>query len=310
METRRAPLWMLPNLLSLDAPVVALVWMWMLAHALRVDYLQPAAWWVLSLSIWCIYVGDRLLDAWRNPSLREHSPRHRFHWKWRFPLAALILVAGGVSIWQAMYALPRGMFSVGLVLSFFCVLYFLLAATAGKGVPFLKNFVAGMVFAMGVGIPVVVSDASMLAKDLGDVTYAYQHNTIVDAAWNLAAMILSALRYIFLGSKEVLIFGLLCVMNITAIDLWEKAEKAADENTASQYESTLTLGLIILAGGTLVFAAFRADDFSKPYYYALMSAAALLQLLNHYRTRFSMRSLRVLADVAMILPLPIVLVSH
>ena len=39
MEKHRSPFWLLPNLLSIDAPLVAVAWMWMLAQALRVEYI-------------------------------------------------------------------------------------------------------------------------------------------------------------------------------------------------------------------------------------------------------------------------------
>ncbi len=64
------------------------------------------------------------------------------------------------------------------------------------------------------------------------------------------------------------------------------------------------MGLIILAGGSLVFAAMYADQYSKPFFYAVMVGAAALQVINHYRDRFSINSLRVLADVALLVPVP------
>ena len=84
MNNRRNPLWLLPNLLSLDAPLVGLAWMWMLVRALRVDYMQTAAWFVLQGAIWCVYVLDRLIDSWLRPEQRQSSPRHIFHWRWRW----------------------------------------------------------------------------------------------------------------------------------------------------------------------------------------------------------------------------------
>ena len=53
----------------------------------------------------------------------------------------------------------------------------------------------------------------------------------------------------------------------------------------------------------------RADEYPKPYFYAVMIAAALLQVMNHYRERFSMNALRILADVALLVPLPMFFVA-
>ena len=305
----KAPFWLWPNLLSLDAPLVAVAWMWMLAQALRVQYIQPSVWWVLPLAIWCVYVADRLLDAWTRPEMREASPRHIFHWRWRWFLAAGVVAGFAVCTYQALYVLPRSIFSAGLVAVMLCVIYFVLAYLKGPGIPYAKNLLAGMIFAMGVGIPVNVASSSLLITDLNEVLYALRNTGLGDALWNLGDMIVKTLVLIFVYCREVWVFGLLCMMNITAIDLWEKAESEPDAAVAYSHEATLSLGLIMIAGGSLLFAAMKADEFSKPYFYAVMVAAALLQVLNHYRDRFSMNALRVLADVALLLPLPIFLVG-
>lgn len=305
MEKHRPPFWLLPNLLSLDAPLVAVAWMWMLAQALRVEYIHQASWFVLPASIWCVYVLDRLMDAWLHPELREASPRHRFHWHWRWVLLSLSVIAGLFCLRQALYVLPRSMFSAGLVALLMCASYFLLAFFQGREIPYVKNLFAGFIFAMGVGIPVNAANANLLVADFNDVIYAFQHTGLVDGVWNFGLMVLRTLVVIFHQSREMFIFALLCMMNITAIDLWERAEAAIDEETAYAHEVTLTFGLIVLAGGSLVFAAMYANEYSKPFYYAVMVAAALLQAVNHYRDRFSPSAQRVLADVALLLPLPI-----
>ena len=48
------------------------------------------------------------------------------------------------------------------------------------------------------------------------------------------------------------------MLNITAIDLWERASATQDEEVASAHEQNLTLGLLILAGGSLLFASMFA----------------------------------------------------
>ena len=58
---RPTPLWLWPNLLSLDAPLVALVWQDFAAHSFGHPLRLPARI-VLALTVWAIYVVDRLLD--------------------------------------------------------------------------------------------------------------------------------------------------------------------------------------------------------------------------------------------------------
>lgn len=308
MEKQRTPLWLFPNLLSIDAPLVALAWMWMYSQATRVEYVAAATWVVLPVAVWCVYVLDRLLDGWRHPELRDSSPRHRFHWRFRWLLLAVSLVAGVSCVYQALFTLPRAIFSAGLVAMMICAVYFLIAFFRTKEVPYLKNFIAGMVFAMGVGIPINAANSNLLVTDFNEVVYAFQNTGVLHVMWNFLIMIVSTLYVVFIGSKEVWVFGLLCMMNITAIDLWENARVSEDREIADVNESTLTLGLIFLAGGALLFAAMEADEFAKPFFYAVMVSAALLQGINHYRERFSMNALRVLADLSLLAPLPIFLV--
>lgn len=309
MSERRNPLWLLPNLLSLDAPLVGVVWMWMLVRALRVDYIQSAVWFVLPAAIWCVYVLDRLIDSWLRPERRQSSPRHIFHWRWRWPLLIGVAVIAAICAYQALFVLSRSTLSAGIVAAVLCSLYFLLASVQGKQIPYFKNLLAGMIFAMGVGIPVYAANASLLVTDLNDIVYAFNHTGWLDAGWNFLKMVISTLIVIFYESREIWVFGLLCMLNITAIDLWERASVAEDDEVASSHEQNLTLGLIVLAGGALIFAVMFADQYTKPYFYAVMVAAAVLQVINHYRDHYSINSLRVLADVALLIPIPIFLAA-
>ncbi len=78
MEKRgRTPVWLWMNLLSLDAPVVALVWQWFLARCYP-SVLLPAGQVVLGLTVWAIYLGDRLLDV-RHPVAGVETRRHTFY---------------------------------------------------------------------------------------------------------------------------------------------------------------------------------------------------------------------------------------
>ena len=302
MEKRSTPLWLLPNLLSIDAPLVAVAWLWMYAQASRIVYVEWASWLVLPAAVWCVYVVDRLLDGWRHPELRVSSPRHRFHWRFRWGLLVAVLVTSVVCVYHAFFVLPRGILSAGIVAMVACGFYFVMAFFRTKEVPYLKNFAAGMIFAMGVGIPINAVYSNVLVTDFNEVVYAFFNTGMVNALWNFGLMFLSTLYVVFVGSLEVWVFGLLCMMNITAIDLWEKAQDAESEELAYRSESTLTLGLVSLAGGALFFAGMVADEYAKSFFYAAMVGAALLQVVNHFRERLSMNALRVLADVSLLAP--------
>ena len=80
-DVRRSRFGFLPvywHLLSFDAPTVAVLWAWSLAHAVGVD---PAAssLAVLGIGTWLIYVADRLLDGRAPERAHELRERHFFH---------------------------------------------------------------------------------------------------------------------------------------------------------------------------------------------------------------------------------------
>ncbi len=73
--TTRILLWM--NVLSLDAPLVALAWQDAAARLLQVDLLSSERL-LLGLVTWLVYAGDRLWDARPDAPVRCELLRHRF----------------------------------------------------------------------------------------------------------------------------------------------------------------------------------------------------------------------------------------
>ena len=69
IDRERAPWWLWPNLLSLDAPLVALAWFWMFAKAWGVVSLPVSLPITMALAVWAIYAVDRVVDS------RKSSPR-------------------------------------------------------------------------------------------------------------------------------------------------------------------------------------------------------------------------------------------
>src|SRR5260221_7493183 len=73
----RSPVWLFPNLLSLDAPLVAVAWQGLLAVETDLP-LRLTGRIVLGLTVWLIYVADRMLDV-RDPAKVPPTARHRFY---------------------------------------------------------------------------------------------------------------------------------------------------------------------------------------------------------------------------------------
>lgn len=275
----RRPVWLWPNLLSLDAPLVAVAWFWVFKQVWLVKYHQPTLPWFLAVVVWCVYVADRLLDE-RMAQLgsRRETPRHEFHRRWRRPLTVGLLI-GIIASMGLLLIQPRGLIMHGIVVLVPVGGYFLMAfQDSGRGVSYLKNALAGLAFAYGTAVGV-----HLHSRESADLRH-------------------------LLMAKEVIAFAILCFLNMTAIDHWEESRKEKDPDVKQQYETLLTLMLILLATFTLLLAV-RADgrglEIQKAFFIAIMVAAAALQVINRMRSRFSLDALRVLADVAMLLPLPL-----
>jgi hypothetical protein len=104
-------------------------------------------------------------------------------------------------------------------------------------------------------------------------------------------------------SREFICFAVLCLLASSAMELWERSGKpAADGEAGSMDEIALSLPLTLLGAAALVFAV--QDDLmtARPFYYAILTGAALLQVLNRTRGRFELETLRVLTALCLLAP--------
>ena len=110
------PWWLWPNVLSLDAPAVAVVWQLLFARALRVNLL-PVTVALLASGAWCTYVLDRLLDAHAPGAASQPGWRHAFYFRHQRIFWALVTLVGCVSLPVAVIGLPAPVLRGGIVLS-------------------------------------------------------------------------------------------------------------------------------------------------------------------------------------------------
>jgi DNA-binding transcriptional LysR family regulator len=97
MPKEKTPWWLWPSLLSFNAPLVALAWLYMFAGAWQVRYLTWAAYVTLALGVWVVYVADRLLEyRLRGDGDAEMGVRHRFHARHRKKFLAGVTLASAV----------------------------------------------------------------------------------------------------------------------------------------------------------------------------------------------------------------------
>ena len=269
---RSRPWWLWPNLLSLDAPLVALAWQEIFARALlslELDWMQRG---LLAVCVWLAYCGDRLLDVRRLPEGPVESPRHAFA---RENSRTLIMLWGMGLVLAAILALqiPLRELLVGLVLLVVVAGYFALhhlqstRARAGRW----KELMVGVGFAMGTLFFVVMN---------GQFTVPF---LLAAAAW-----------------------AGLCTMNCLMIAGWDRERDAAmaQHSLAQRWngmERLLPVVAVFLL--LLVLTATRLEVQLLPIAVAIMvSLMALLELARR-PNRFSPEARHVLADVFLLTPI-------
>jgi len=314
-STKKSPWWLLPNLLSLDAPLVAVLWMWLLAKSMRVVYMDAHSYWLLAGAIWCVYVVDRIWDVRRflrrGGSVEEMSTRHRFHWRFRKLLLPMVLVVIICGIYTALNVTSAALLTAGISGIGLCLLYALVRVFDDSEIAYTKNFLAGITFAFGVSAPIVVESAP-LRMGFADLYYHFTANS--DANFSLAlrhgivnffSMTLFTVIDVFKISVLPFLFGLLCSLNITGIDLWEKSRRSEREEDKEACETIFATAALVLAAFTVYLAAYKLVEFERPTCYVVMIVTALLYFINKRRSIFYLDAQRVLADFAMILPIPL-----
>jgi hypothetical protein len=278
----RKPLWLLPNLLSLDAPLVAMAWLYVFAKTWRLGYHPWEAYASLGLAVWIIYVSDRLLDA----SLHHSGDagmetRHRFHWKYRKLFRTGLAVAVPLAVALVVLRMPMAIYKHLLLGGVMVAGFFglaMLSSQEPKEVPHAKNILAGLTFAFGTAMTAHV--------------YRYEYDI-----------------YDMFASREFVCFAVLCILNISAIDLWEHSARSADRETRASDELALTLPLTLLGAASLAYALLDPQHGARPFFYAILCGAGLLYALNRMRARFEPETLRVLADVALLIPVLVFLAA-
>jgi hypothetical protein len=169
--------------LSLDAPLVAVLWQGFLAYRFSLP-LRPPARLVLGLTVWAIYLLDRLLDARKPASLRE-AARHLYYRRHAKLMTALLAVVLGADALIALLWLRPPVLRVGLVPLAGVLVYLAAFHISGGSLRIPKEVAAAILFTMGTFL----------------------------TAW--ATLPCPSLAW------AALAFFMLCLANIVAIEAWE-----------------------------------------------------------------------------------------
>jgi hypothetical protein len=269
---RGAAWWLWPHVLSLDAPIVAVVWQHWWAHATgaKLLWFQDA---VLALGVWMIYLGDRLADTRQTAGEPPDTARHAFSARHRRVLRPLLacVVAGLAILTPA--ELPVRQFSAGLGLLLAAGGYFWLIhrRRPSRWAGFVpKEAIVGVIFAFG-------------------TTF------FVDGESGRP-------RWLFVGSAAL--FAVLCFFNCALITQWETSAQDRREPTSllnafPWLDGRLGMGCMWLAASAAFLAAACGSVACLP----VALGALALAWLDYRRAAISPDALRVLADLALLAPL-------
>ena len=178
--TKPVPLWLWPNLLSLDAPIVAVLWNLLFFASFRdhgaaqgathANFAAPLAPLLLALAVWLIYSADRTLDAWRGQLCqRRHRFYHRHwnqHWYW---IAGIWATTGLTGAWLAWTTLPADILRHGLWLTLAVVTYLLAVHRFPKLLRWAGSKEAAVATVFGLGTSVSIWSRVATFQDLAAI---------------------------------------------------------------------------------------------------------------------------------------------
>ncbi|MCU1292266.1 MAG: hypothetical protein JWP08_1116 [Bryobacterales bacterium] len=271
----RTKAWLWVNLLSIDAPLVAVAWQVWFAQCFDVP-LAPLSVLALALTVWMIYATDRLLDVRRSevPLLTE---RHRFHKKHAQSISIAVVFCLGALVPITILLRPV-LLRDGLMLSAVVALYFalvhVLPTALSRWCP--KEMAVGIVFALGAGL----------------------------APW-------SRMQRPEPLIVPLVLFAFLCWLNCAAIEVWEGAP-SGQRSSGSPHPLTLwltrwirLLSVLTATAGALLLSLSKEHVVFAP---VVLSALAFTWL-DGERERLPADALRVLADVPLLSPLVLLLLG-
>lgn len=316
----RTPFWLWPHVLSLEAPLVAVLWLAALAH-LNDFTLMPGVAMGLGLAVWLIYVADRLLDAWGLP-VQALDVRHRFYRRFRWPLVlAAMPAAGAWLVWLGLWVVPSGLLLQALAQLLPIALYLVLYSGASprvrrwllQGGVFLVLLLVNML-PLSTGLRLTVSFliagglllfivlkwdekiGSFIRKEAAaGLLFAYGCTT-----WT---------RFHAMGSGgwdvwgELVLLTLLFVSNLALIH----ARETREETVMARAKGTLYSALLLSTGALVSIPLGHLPLPLLPLTFAVCGGLTALEALRAFGfRRLSPEAFRVWADLIVALP-PVVL---
>jgi hypothetical protein len=259
------PVWLFPNLLSLDAPLVAVVWQSFLAYCYVLP-IRDSGRVVLFLSVWCIYLADRLLDV-RLPARTLEPARHRFYRRYHKQALWLLASVALLNLLLIIFWLRPAVFHNGLIALAAISLYFVLVHTRRTPFRLPKELVAALLFTLGTFL----------------------------VPWTIAAHPSGQLL------RPAIAFLLLCFANLVAIETWEWRELRGGAQSPPHPLTVASGRFFLVWVPLLALACLLPGD--TLFYRAVALSAVATALLFARGSRMSLEARRALVDGVLLSPL-------
>lgn len=259
------------HLLSLDAPTVAVLWTWFIAHVNHVPLHLPSLF-AMAAAVWTLYAADRLLDA-QSSKMGLLEARHHFHQEHRSAFMVGIACAS-ILLAVLLPRIPEQAIRLYLILGGLVFGYFVIIHATHSAHRLPKEIAVGICFAAATFIPTVARVPS--------------------------------LRLMLL--PPALLLAALCSLNCLFIYAWEHTLPSGQTPhpitaIALRHLTQLTLTVIAIS---VALIGFRHPA-PWPLYASTLTSAMILFLLHQQRSRLPATELRAAADLALLTPLLMVL---
>jgi hypothetical protein len=266
VEEIRKPWWRYVYLLGLDAPLIAVLWLFLFAKTWRVNYHPWEAYIALGLMVWAIRIAAELL---RSAMIADPEDPLREMRSWLRPSA---VISGVISLVLIVLHFPMSIYIRLLVVGVLVISYFSLAyfSSAPEGeISYPKHLLAGVAYAFGISIMAHVYLPNMTIKEL-------------------------------LYSREFICFALLCTIASAAVEHWMLAKKNKESRYPDEWQ--ISLPLTLLGAFALVFAVQSESQTMRPFFYCILTGAALLQVLNRIFYRFHICDIKIITSACFLIP--------
>ena len=247
--------------------MIAVVWLFLFARTWRVNYHPWEAYVALGLFVWAIRISAKLLSSAMAGGRGFHlaSQEDTPQHRARGGISSAILTVLNFPLSGYNYFLIGAV----LVIGYFALSLF---SPAERNEPaYAKHLMAGGAFAYGTAL----------------MAHAY-----------LPSLGIQELLF----STEFICFAVLCLLASSATDLWTQSGMVEDQETKAAHELALSLPLTLLGAAALVFAVQNDSMSTRPFFYGILTGAALLQILNRMRGRYRIDTVKVLTGACLQAP--------